>query len=129
MATPKDPEIVAKELCAKMIDAGMWMDNPYNYGVTIMDATETKPVIRLLDVLFAYLGVNHISSDVNDAFCAITIMGDGDCPECGGDLEYIETEGHELNDGDRWTPNSWIIDNYIYRCRECGETVKYEKEL
>ena len=26
------------------------------------------------------------------------------CPECGGELDYVETKGHELNDGDYYTP-------------------------
>lgn len=56
-------------------------------------------------------------------------LKDGICPECGGELEFSETEGHELNDGDYYTPNSYEIDNYVYRCRECGAIIKSEKEL
>ena len=51
------------------------------------------------------------------------------CPVCGGELDFVETEGHELNDGDYYTPNSYIIDYFVYRCRECGEIVKTENEL
>lgn len=51
------------------------------------------------------------------------------CPECGGELRFVETDGHELKDGDYWTPNSYVIDYYIYECRECGKTIKSEKEL
>lgn len=54
---------------------------------------------------------------------------DGKCPECGGELDYVETQGHELNDGDYYTPNSYIIDKYIYRCADCGEIIKTDKEL
>ena len=56
-------------------------------------------------------------------------MIDGKCPECGGELLFVETEGHELHDGDYYTPNSYIIDKYIYRCADCGETIKTDKEL
>ena len=55
--------------------------------------------------------------------------GDGDCPHCGGELEFVETEGHELKDGDYYTPNSYIVDNYVYRCVECGEIIKTPNEL
>ncbi len=51
------------------------------------------------------------------------------CPHCGGELKFVETEGHELKDGDYYTPNSYVIDNYVYRCAECGEIIKSEKEL
>ena len=56
-------------------------------------------------------------------------MIDGKCPECGGELRFVETEGHELRDGDYYTPNSYIIDNYVYQCRECGEIIKSKKEI
>lgn len=51
------------------------------------------------------------------------------CPECGARLEFIETIGHELNDGDYFTPNSYVIDYYVYRCRECGEYFKTNFQL
>lgn len=51
------------------------------------------------------------------------------CPVCGGELDFVETEGHELKDGDYYTPNSYIIDYFVYRCRECGEIVKTENVL
>lgn len=50
-------------------------------------------------------------------------------PHCGGELEFVETEGHELKDGDYYTPNSYIVDNYVYRCVECGEIIKTPNEL
>ena len=43
--------------------------------------------------------------------------------------KFIETEGHELKDGDYYTPNSYIVDNGVYRCVECGETIKIPNEL
>lgn len=51
------------------------------------------------------------------------------CPVCGGELRYKDMEGHELKDGDYWTPNSWVVDKYVYECRECGEIIKTSKEL
>ena len=57
------------------------------------------------------------------------LWGDGDCPYCGGELRFVRTEGHELQDGDRWTPNSYVIDNYVYECPVCGEIIKSKKEL
>lgn len=51
------------------------------------------------------------------------------CPDCGGELKELDPIGHELKDGDYFTPNSYIIDYYVYECRECGKTIKSEKEL
>lgn len=132
MAAPVANETVAVELCARFIDAGMIENTPDNWGESVLRATGPQYVSDVCAVLAEYLyndETHSIQADVFDAFCALTVMGDGDCPHCGGELRFIETEGHELNDGDYYTPNSYVIDNYVYQCRECGETIKSEKEL
>ena len=131
---PEFPEIkpataISEELAAAFLDAGLFKDDESNYGETFIDVAGHNQMFSILDVLTKYCGVEGIRPETWDALCACILMGDGDCPECGGELEFVETEGHELNDGDRWTPNSYIIDNYIYRCAVCGETFLSENEL
>ena len=132
MVAPKDPETVAVELCARFVDAGMIENTNENWGESVLTATGPQYISDVCAVLAGFLYGDEsrsIPSDVFDAFCAIIVMGDGDCPHCGGELKFIETEGHELNDGDYYTPNSYVIDNYVYECRVCGETIKSEIEL
>ena len=127
-----DPETVAVELCARFVDAGMIDDTTDNFCEPVLTATGPQYVSDICAVLAEYLygdEFHSVPADVFDAFCALTIIGDGGCPYCGGDLKFVETEGHELNDGDYYTPNSYIIDNYVYECRVCGETIKSEIEL
>ncbi len=129
---PKPVETVAVELCWSFINSGMMEQNPDNIGRTVIEATGPRYVHDICRQLAGYLYFEQshtIPSDVFDAFCRLVIIGDGDCPECGGELQFVETEGHELNDGDYYTPNSYIVDCYVYRCRECGEIIKSEKEL
>lgn len=126
------PETVAVELCAALVDAGMIEDPTEYWGESVLTAISTQYVFKVCAVLAKYLyndESHSIPSEVFDAFCDLIVWGDGDCPHCGGKLEFYETEGHELNDGDYYTPNSYIIDNYVYRCVECGETIKTPKEL
>ena len=126
------PENVAFELCARFIDAGMIEDDAANWGESVLRATGPQYASDVCAVLAEYLygdESHSVPADVFDAFCALTVMGDGDCPHCGGELRFIETEGHELKDGDYYTPNSYVVDKYVYQCRECGETIKSEKEL
>lgn len=129
--SPVDIAMVAKNLCQWFIDAEMIEDTPENYGVTVIQATGDKLVSDVCAGLSTFLfgECRAIHCDVFDAFCHLVILGDGDCPECGGELRFVETEGHELKDGDYYTPNSYVIDNYVYQCRECGEIVKTENEL
>lgn len=129
---PVDPETVAVELCARFIKAGMIEDLTDNFGEYVLTATGSQRVVDVFAVLADYLynDKNHsVPADVFRAFCALTIIGDGDCPHCGGNLVFGETEGHELNDGNYYTPNTYEIDYYIYHCAVCGETIKSKIEL
>ena len=56
-------------------------------------------------------------------------LKDGICPECGAELEFSMTDGHELNDGDYLTPNTYVVDLYIYKCPECGAIYETKNEL
>ena len=126
------PEIVAVELLAALVDAGMIEDPTENWGESVLIATGRRYVKDVYAVLAEYLyndETHSIPADVFDAFCALIVWGDGDCPHCGGELEFIEVEGYELNDGDYYRPNSYVIDNYVYRCVECGEIIKTPNEL
>lgn len=62
------------------------------------------------------------------AFFHCVVIGDGNCPVCGGDLD-VEEIGHYLNDGDNYTEPTWVLDEYVYKCHECGFTKnsKYEE--
>lgn len=124
--------LVSKELCRRFIDAGMIEDTPDNYGESVLIATGPHYVKDICELLAEYLyneKTRPINADVFDAFCRLTVIGDGDCPKCGGELKFDETIGHELKDGDYYTPNSYVIDYYVYHCPICGETIKSKNEL
>lgn len=134
IATAKqaDPEAVAVELCTFLVKTGMIEDTADNWGASVLEATEQKYVADVCAVFagFLYGEEEHtIPADLFNALCSLTILGDGNCPMCGGNLIFDETEGHELNDGDYYTPNSWVVDFYVYHCPECGEIVKSKTEL
>ena len=131
---PEFPEIkpataISEELAATFIEAGLFEDITNNYGDTFINVAGCNQMFSILDALTKYCGVDGIRPETWDALCACILIGDGDCPECGGELRFLETEGHKLNDGDRWIPDSYEIDNYVYRCAVCGEIIKSKTEL
>ena len=129
---PVEIKPFAVDLCAALIDAGMIEDPNDHWGESVLIATGPRYVKDVCAVLAGFLygdKTRSIPADVFDAFCALIVMGDGDCPLCGGNLIYDETEGHELHDGDYFTPNSWVVDLYVYHCANCGETIKTSNEL
>ena len=125
-----DPEAVATELCTRYSDALILEDDPENvYGFPFIESVGTAKAADVCQVLADYLHIDSVPSDIFEALCKLVVIGDGPCPFCGGELKYYETEGHEIKDGDYYTPNSWIIDNYVYHCQLCGETIKTHDEL
>lgn len=128
-AMKKSADVVAVELCQKFVDAGMLKDDPDVYGETFIRATGPQYVTDICAVLREYLYVPTVETEVFDAVCLLCVIGDGPCPECGGELKFVETEGHEEKSGDRDLPPEYIIERYVYKCAHCGETIKSEIEL
>lgn len=120
------PEEHGHELYDWLTDEGLLEHTMENIGLTLLQAIGTAPVRVISDKLGRLY--HGLESDLFDAFCQLVIISEG-CPECGGPLAYVETEGHELKDGDYWTPNSYEIDNYVYHCTECGKIIKSKTEL
>lgn len=122
-------EKFSAELCAHLVHAGIIEDTPDNWGESVLIAMGPQYVKDVCDLLAGFLKVSRIHTDAFDAFCRLIVMGDGNCPNCGGELKFSETIGHELKDGDYYTPNSYVIDYYVYHCPICGEIIKSKNEL
>lgn len=121
---------LANAIIDGLIKAGFLTDEPKIYGLMLSEAISgNATVFSVTETIKQALAVPVINSTLWDKVCGCVVMGDGDCPECGGELRFVETEGHEINDGDRLTPNSYEIDKYVYICPVCGSIVKTTKEL
>lgn len=115
-----DAEKASKELAAKFIEAGLLEESKFNQGQPIDYAIDGF-VGAICRVLINYLGVPEISDEAYQAFLRITMLGDGDCPYCGGNMKYVETEGYETPSGDYMLPPDWHPTREIYECDWCGE--------
>lgn len=111
----------AEDLCEKLIDAGLLEDDPMFYGEQIINWYDLPDIKKMAD----YLDIPQ--KDIHD-FEELYMMGEGNCPLCGGELVFVETEGYESGGSDD-IPPEWIVENYIYKCANCGEIIKTEKEL
>lgn len=111
----------AGDLCQRLIDAGLLEDDPKYYGSQIIDwfgFDQTQSMAEYLD----------IAPENLSEFVELYMMGEGNCPLCGGELKFCETEGYEYG-GSYDIPPEWIVTNYVYKCANCGEIIKTEEEL
>lgn len=111
----------AEDLCEKLIDAGLLEDDPMFYGEQIINWYDLPDIKKMTE----YLDIPQ--KDIHD-FEELYMMGEGNCPLCGGELEFVETEGYEYGGSDD-IPPEWIVTNYVYKCANCGEIIKTEEEL
>lgn len=125
----KDIAEVAYILTQGLLNAGLIKDDDEYYGVALKDCVDgSTPVSTIVDII-KQTGIAAVIDTDYDAFIECIVMGDGQCPECGGFLRLADYEGHKLNDGDYYMPDTFVIDEYIYRCPICGYEIRTEKDM
>ena len=87
-AKNETPEAVSIILCNYLIGAGILEDDWRNYGKPFNQVAGSILVENIAKALsiFLYNAYTAIPAKVFSAFCELKIMGDGNCPDCGGDL-------------------------------------------
>lgn len=124
---------ISKDLCTKFLESGLFeVDEEDLWTRTVWEATEGCLVSDVCAFFaeYIYKDKKHpIPSELFSDICNLVFIGDGGCPECGGELEFLEYEGHMENLHDYYTPPYLVVEGYIYRCRECGEEITLDEEL
>ena len=124
---------ISKDLCTKLLESGLFeVDEEDLCTRTVWEATEGCLVSDVCAFFaeYIYKDKKHpIPSELFSDICNLVFIGDGGCPECGGELEFLEYDGHMENLHDYYTPPYLVVEGYIYRCRECGEEITLDEEL
>lgn len=126
-------EDAAVKFCKAFWDAGLLDGTPEdNFGLTINEACCDKYVKDVYFVMAECLYGDEdfdIRADVYDKFCELVILGDGNCPDCGHDMEFMGMDGYLEPSGDRDIPDNIINTGYIYKCPFCDKILITENEL
>lgn len=120
-ASNKSPEYVSTELCRAYIEEGIIDGDRGNWGETMYCATTEKFTLkRAADITDRVLGCcSWLMTIIYD----LILLGDGDCPYCGGNLELIGKEGHHKPSHNYYEEPEYIVDAEVYRCDNCGERI------
>lgn len=109
-------DIIVSELLNKKIIA----DTSDNWGCPVVDCYDRDiTVIEIAEVIRA-IGIDVVKSMHLDALLECVLIGDGDCPECGGEMEvidgqYKQTGGFDYDSEPEYTP-IWEENT----CTHCG---------
>lgn len=120
MAGINQPATAARTLYNLAEKEGVFEQTDALYGARVID--------WLGDEMAAARVVTEFSERVctvalYDAFMQLVIIGEGDCPECGSDMEEIDWEVESLHDGNGVCPDSVNVLSTTYRCPLCGAII------
>lgn len=96
-----------------------------NYGEAIKDCAgvDEKEVIAFVEVLHA-IGIDNVNDTTFEALCNCIVIGYGDCPDCGGELELIDEKYRTKHINDPYLEPERIVEYQRWRCPICGREVE-----
>ena len=95
-------------------------DTPDNWGCPIADCYERDvAVVEMVDVIRA-IGISPVRSVHLDAPLECVLIGDDDCPECGGEMEVTDGEYRRTGGDGYLTPPEYSPIWEEKTCRNCG---------
>lgn len=109
-------DIIVSELLNKKIIE----ETPDNWGCPISDCYERDiTVVEIAGVIRA-IGINVVKSVHLDALLECVLIGDGDCPVCGGEMEVTDAD-YKCCGGDGYlTPYEYEPIFEEKTCKHCG---------
>ena len=91
-----------------------------NYGYKIKECyDEDAPVMAAVEALQS-MGIERVTDRIYDDLMQCTIMGLGDCPICGGNMELKDGEYKRIRTTDYDSEPEYITIWETYECNVCG---------
>lgn len=111
---------VSETIVTELINKGIIKDICDNWGYPIADCYERDITVSELAVIIRNIGICPVHSSYLDALLECVLIGDGDCPECGGEMEVTDGE-YKQTGGDRYiTPPEYTAIWEEKTCTHCG---------
>lgn len=104
----------------QLIQKEMIQDDPEFWGCTLFDSIERDvPVSDVVGIIKA-TGISVVRSEHLDAFLNLVLVGKGDCPVCGGEMEVTDAD-YKCCGGDGYlTPYEYEPIFEEKTCKHCG---------
>ena len=107
--------IVSELLNNKVIE-----DTPDNWGCPIADCYERDVTVAEFVEFIRAIGINVVKSEQFDTVLECVLIGDGDCTECGGEMEVTDGEYRRTGGDGYLTPPEYSPIWEEKTCRNCG---------
>lgn len=120
-------EKLSETLINELVERKLISDDEANYGNWLTDCLEPDTSVSDVVGVLNSIGINDVRSKHINHLLSMVIIGDGECPECGGEMETIDAD-YRCTGGDGYsTPLEYesIWEEKV--CRNCGKKIIIEK--
>lgn len=123
----KGTKETAEKLAELVEQAAEMPIDEFAYGMNIFELALEEGWMhsKTFYAMFDVLGIDSVSVRAYEALRKCIIIGDGDCPECGGNLEFAD----EDNNGEPFGSPDYNWKTRTYRCKLCGEEVVKQNNI
>lgn len=116
---------------SQLIKAEAIEDIPDLCGLTIKEAVDGGTNVKTLSDILYNTGIPIVTNRHFDALLELVIIGEHDCPKCGGEMEVIDGK-YKRTFGDGYmTPYEFEPEWEDKRCTNCGHVeigTRYDEE-
>lgn len=120
-------EKLSETLINELVERKLISNDEANYGNWLTDCLEPDTSVSDVVGVLNSIGINDVRSKHINHLLSMVIIGDGECPECGGEMETIDAD-YRCTGGDGYsTPLEYesIWEEKV--CRNCGKKIIIEK--
>lgn len=114
-----DAKKLSMTIARELFKAGLIKDTDEFYGQKIINCLADETSVSTICNIMSSCGIKDTYLWIFDFLINCTVIGDGECPECGG---FCEMKEHEFNEtqSDYDVPPEQIITWARYWCPICG---------
>lgn len=103
-----------------LIKAEVIENDSYCWGHTVAESIDGDILVKtLVDILYN-VGMPIVTNRIFNAFLKLVLMGDDDCPKCGGEMEVIDGKYKRIYGDGYMTPYEYEPEWEDKTCRHCG---------
>ena len=111
---------VSETIVTELINKQIIENISDNWGFPVADCYERDVTVSEFAGVIRSIGIAVVRSEYLDALLECILIGSGDCPECGGEMEVTDGEYKQTGGDGYLTPPEYSPIWEEKTCRNCG---------
>ena len=119
-ASGKTANEISTIIISELVKRQFIGNSPACWGCTVAECLTKYVTVSQMSQVMTAAGIPNKSLYL-DAIKELVLIGNGDCPECGGEMEVVDGDYKELR-GDYLSPSEFTPIWESKKCSHCGQT-------